>query len=285
MRSVLALALGFLSLTALAAPKYFLQADVVRGSAGAQGAVCVANSVFFPGEQVVWRAIVFDTATQTRLSEEQIKQLGLVVTVALENGTNLSLRYGLHPPDPNAPKREAFWSGSYQISADAPLGTLKWSMTAKDKDGNTGAFTPIGQDVGLSVLTIAKAQAAAPQAAPADGQALYGQNCAGCHQANGQGLSGAFPPLAGSKVVTGDGAYLARVVLFGLQGPITVKGQNYNGNMPALGGVLNDAQMAALLTYIRGAWDNKAAAVSADTVRTERAKPGSPQDNYSKYPK
>ena len=48
---------------AQAAPKYFVQADVVRGAPGAQGAVCVANSVFYPGEQVVWRAKVFDTTT------------------------------------------------------------------------------------------------------------------------------------------------------------------------------------------------------------------------------
>lgn len=284
MRSIFVWMAACFSLTALAAPKYFIQADVVRGSAGAQGAVCVANSVFFPGEQVVWRAVVFDLATQARLSEEQIKQLGLAVTVTLENGANLNMRYGLHPPDPNAPKREAFWSTSYQIPADAPVGTLKWSMTAKDKDGNTGAFTPIGQDVGLAVLTIAKAQAAAPQAAAADGQALYGQYCASCHQANGQGLAGAFPPLAGSRVVTGDAAYLARVVLFGLQGPITVRGQNYDGNMPAFGS-LSDAQVAAILTYVRSAWGNAAGAVSAATVQAERAKPGSPQDNHAKYPK
>ncbi len=78
------------------------------------------------------------------------------------------------------------------------------------------------------------------------GQALYGQHCATCHQANGQGLPGAFPPLAGHVpeiLAKKEGrTYLLDLVLFGLQGQIRVKGQTYNGAMPAWGPQLKDAR-------------------------------------------
>jgi mono/diheme cytochrome c family protein len=87
-------------------------------------------------------------------------------------------------------------------------------------------------------------------AAAQSGQALYGQYCATCHQANGQGVPGAFPPLAGHVqeiLAKKDGrTYLVDLVLFGLQGQIRVKGQAYNGAMPAWGPQLKDDQVAAL---------------------------------------
>ncbi|MER3451886.1 MAG: cytochrome C biogenesis protein CcsB [Thermus sp.] len=92
--------------------------------------------------------------------------------------------------------------------------------------------------------------------AQADGAKLYAQ-CAGCHQANGQGLPGAFPPLAGhvSEILNAKGGreYLIMVLLNGLSGPIEVKGMKYNGAMPAFGG-LKDEEIAALLNHIATAW-------------------------------
>lgn len=92
--------------------------------------------------------------------------------------------------------------------------------------------------------------------AQADGAKLYAQ-CASCHQANGQGLPGAFPPLAGhvSEILNlkGGREYLILVLLNGLQGPIEVKGMKYNGAMPAFGG-LKDEEIAALLNHIATAW-------------------------------
>lgn len=123
------------------------------------------------------------------------------------------------------------------------------------------------------------------QAAPAPGAAVYSQYCAVCHQTDGKGTPSVFPPLAGSPVVTGDPHYLARLVLYGLQGRIVVGGQTYSGNMAGLAKNMNDAQIAQVLTYIRSTWGNNAEAVDEDVVKAERAIPGTPQDNGAKYPK
>ncbi len=121
--------------------------------------------------------------------------------------------------------------------------------------------------------------------APPGGGGAYAQNCASCHQAAGQGVPGAFPPLANNRIVKGDPHYLARLVLYGLQGQATVGGQTYNGVMPGFAGSLNDDQISQALTYIRSSWGNNATAVSAEVVKEERAKPGTPANNYQKYPK
>lgn len=118
--------------------------------------------------------------------------------------------------------------------------------------------------------------AAAPAGAPAGGGGgaeLY-QRCATCHQANGDGLPGAFPPLAGSEWATAaNPAVPIRIVLHGMQGPVTVKGTEYNGLMPAYGtGVaMADEEVAAVLTYVRQSWGNSASAVTPQQVAAERA--------------
>jgi len=122
-------------------------------------------------------------------------------------------------------------------------------------------------------------------AAPGPGAAVYGQFCAVCHQASGQGMSGAFPPLAKAPVVNGDPQYLARIVLYGLPAHVVISGQNYGSAMAGLAGSMNDEQISEVLTYIRSSWGNNAPAVSADVVKAERAIPGTPQDNAAKYPK
>lgn len=120
---------------------------------------------------------------------------------------------------------------------------------------------------------------AAPQVDPVEaGKRLFlgAGTCAGCHQATGQGLPGAFPPLAGSEWVTGSEDRLIRIVLHGLQGPIKVKGVDFNGPapMPALGGALNDTQIAHILTYIRQEWGNQAGPVTKEKVAEVRAATG-----------
>lgn len=92
--------------------------------------------------------------------------------------------------------------------------------------------------------------------AQADGAKIYTQ-CAGCHQANGQGIPGAFPPLAGhtSEILAKQGGreVLIQILLWGLQGQIEVKGMRYNGVMPAYNG-LKDEEIAAVLNHILTAW-------------------------------
>ena len=107
----------------------------------------------------------------------------------------------------------------------------------------------------------------------ARGEAVYAANCAACHQADGTGLKGAFPPLAQSDYLQGDRKEVMAAALFGLSGPITVNGVEYNGVMPSLG-YLSDEDLAAARTYVFGSWGNDLAAVSVEEVAALRAELG-----------
>ena len=113
-----------------------------------------------------------------------------------------------------------------------------------------------------SVLIIAAfAAITAPRALAAEtGQSLYNDNCAACHQKSGLGIKGAFPALAGDKVVQSPPATAAIVLL------------NGRGGMPAFKSDLTDAQLAAVLTYVRTSWGNKAGAASVADIAAARKK-------------
>ena len=104
-----------------------------------------------------------------------------------------------------------------------------------------------------------------------DGKQVYATTCAACHQATGEGVAGVFPPLVGSEWVTGDESKLALIILHGVTGPIEVAGETYNGMMPPWGGTMKDADIAAVITYVRSAWGNKAAPITAAKVASLRA--------------
>lgn len=108
------------------------------------------------------------------------------------------------------------------------------------------------------------------------GEELYTKMaCVGCHQVDGNGLPGQFPPLVGSEyVVTEDHTMPTKILLAGLVGPITVKGNEYNGNMAAYGPGLKDHEIAGLVTYIRKNWGNEASEVTLDQVAAVRAEIG-----------
>lgn len=99
-----------------------------------------------------------------------------------------------------------------------------------------------------------------------NGAKVYQTNCSSCHQVNGEGTPGAFPPLAGNPVVAGDPAKVIHIVKFGLSGAVTVDGKTFNGMMPAWGTQLSNADIAAALTYVRSSWGNKASAVTEAQV-------------------
>lgn len=103
-----------------------------------------------------------------------------------------------------------------------------------------------------------------------DGGEVFQGKCVACHQANGAGVPGVFPPLAGSEWVLGDPERLAHIPLHGIQGKLTVKDTAYNGMMPVFGELLTDAEIAAVLTHIRSQWGNKASAVTEETVKKIR---------------
>ena len=113
------------------------------------------------------------------------------------------------------------------------------------------------------------------------GKKQYDAICIACHQANGLGLPGTFPPLAGSEWVSGSNERLIRLVVYGMTGPVKVKGVVYSAApMPTIGKVANSAynlsddKVAAVLTYIRHEWGNTGAPITTEQVAAVRAKEG-----------
>lgn len=104
------------------------------------------------------------------------------------------------------------------------------------------------------------------------GKRLFTANCVVCHQANAQGVAGQYPPLAGSEWVHGHAGWMKRIVLNGLEGAITVKGQRFNNAMPPFSLKLNDRQIAAVISFVRTneEWGNKVDAVSPESVAATR---------------
>jgi mono/diheme cytochrome c family protein len=118
------------------------------------------------------------------------------------------------------------------------------------------------------------------------GKAIYSREgfCTTCHQPDGKGLpASGFPPLNGTNWVVGNQDRLIKLVLKGMYGPIQVKGKKYPGQVPmtAFGAMLKDDEIAAVLTYIRNSFGNKASAVSSAKVKQVRAASKSKTGFYS----
>ena len=121
-----------------------------------------------------------------------------------------------------------------------------------------------------STQAAASASAAAEAENPAsasDGATVYLENCSSCHQTDGEGVSGAFPPLAGNPVVTGTPVTAIAIVKNGLEGKIVVHGNAYSGIMPAWKKQISDQQIAEVISYIRSAWNNNSGGVSLSQVQ------------------
>lgn len=124
--------------------------------------------------------------------------------------------------------------------------------------------------------------AAAPKVDPIVlGKRSYEQVCSTCHQATGKGIEGIYPPLAGSEWVQGSPERVISIVLHGLKGPITVEGKQFGaaampafGQFPDSGYKWTDDRIAAVLTYIRQEWGNKADPITAEQVAAVHAKEG-----------
>jgi len=101
------------------------------------------------------------------------------------------------------------------------------------------------------------------QAQQVDGRSVFNIQCVACHQVDGKGVPGSFPPLARNRDLFLARDFPARVVLFGMDGTIVANGQTIQGAMPPLGDVLDDAEIAAVVNYVRGAFGNAALAPKA----------------------
>lgn len=127
----------------------------------------------------------------------------------------------------------------------------------------------------LSFPTCAQAPPAqpAPTSRTTRGEDLYVAQCSACHQADGEGVPGVFPPLKASGVVNkDDGAKHMRVVLYGTQGD-RAGGVVYAAAMPPFAGVLSDADIADIIDYERRSWGNHGKPVTAAQVAAERSRP------------
>ena len=108
------------------------------------------------------------------------------------------------------------------------------------------------------------------------GAKLFSQNCAMCHQDKGQGLSGVFPPLAGSDYLmkiarSADRFEIVKIMVKGLSGKITVNGKEYNNVMTPVTN-LSDEELAELLTFVTNSWGNKAPKFTADEIKKAKAR-------------
>jgi mono/diheme cytochrome c family protein len=163
-----------------------------------------------------------------------------------------------------------FFGGAY-------LGRYSGNFTGEGLDPLGGAPRPL------------KAGATGPSAQTTElsafdrGKKVFSANCAVCHQPNGLGAAGqGYPPLVGSEWVTGSTKRLGMIILKGLQGPITVKGQQYGtAVMQPWDKTLSDAKIADVMTYIRQEWGNQASPVSPAGVTALRKELANHPDSYT----
>lgn len=115
------------------------------------------------------------------------------------------------------------------------------------------------------------------------GEKIFAARCSSCHQANGLGIAGQFPPLAGSEWVSADPGVITNIILKGLKGEILVKGEKYGTsaavNMAAV--PISDREIANVSTYVRQAWGNSSNEVSEDFVKQVRADYTNKQDQWT----
>src|SRR2546423_8717916 len=113
------------------------------------------------------------------------------------------------------------------------------------------------------------------------GKKICAANCQTCHQASGLGVPGQYPPLAGSEFTTGGSRRMGMIVLKGLQGPVTVKGQQYGtAVMQPWDKTLTDQKIADVMTYIRQEWGNKGRPVSAAQIAGLRKELACPPGSF-----
>ena len=100
------------------------------------------------------------------------------------------------------------------------------------------------------------------------GKEVYNIHCITCHMENGEGLEGAFPPVAKADYLMADKPRSIKQILKGATGEMTVNGKTYSGEMPAVD--LTDEQVSDVLNYVRNSWGNKGGAVTPAEVKAQR---------------
>jgi len=164
------------------------------------------------------------------------------------------------------------------LKVEGPDNTLVYSGKEIDET-YLGEQAPQGYEATQRVAALEKQVEATIRQTPAiaamtkelqmeKGKLVFMQNCAMCHQLDGKGLPGVFPPLAQSDFLMADKDRSVRIALRGLSGPVTVNSAPYDNLMPQL--PLTDEQVANVLTFIRNSWGNQGDAVSLEEVKQIR---------------
>ena len=135
----------------------------------------------------------------------------------------------------------------------------QWESTIEEMEGYGLQVTPEEKEKIIQYLSSYMGPNPPPAVAEKppeklNGSKLFQTNCASCHQENGKGITGLFPPLAGNPYLFKD-EYPVLVVLFGLAGPIKVQGEEFKNSMPSFSH-LSDEEIASIINYIRKAWGN-----------------------------
>jgi nitrite reductase (NO-forming) len=164
------------------------------------------------------------------------------------------------------------------LKVDGPENKLVYS--GKEVDATyLGEQAPAGVQAAQKIAALEKQVEAAIQQTPTiagmtkeiqleKGKLVFMQNCAMCHQPDGQGVPHAFPPLAGSDFLMADKTRSMHIVLHGLSGPVMVNGAKYDSVMPPV--ALTDEQVANVLTYVRNSWGNTSEALTVEEVKRIR---------------
>jgi mono/diheme cytochrome c family protein len=113
------------------------------------------------------------------------------------------------------------------------------------------------------------------------GKQIFAIQCASCHQKNGLGLPGQFPPLSGSKWATSDPGLISKIVLKGLKGEIEVKGVTYGQTLNMVPLPLKDREIANITTYVRQAWGNKASEITEEEISEFRTESTNQVDQWT----
>jgi mono/diheme cytochrome c family protein len=100
------------------------------------------------------------------------------------------------------------------------------------------------------------------------GKEIYTLQCLSCHMENGEGMEGAFPPLAKSDYLMKDKKRSIQQVIYGVSGDMLVNGKTYNAEMPAFD--LTDQEVSDVLNYVRNSWGNRGEAITPETVKASR---------------
>ena len=179
----------------------------------------------------------------------------------------LALSLSLLPPDAKA---KAIVAGLVK-SANAPLAREAATFAA-------ASFEPVKAD--SVVAAKARPLTDEEQRRFQAGKTMYEATCLACHQLHGMGQPGLAPPLVDSEWVSGSEQRLIRIVLHGLRGPIKVKGESFEMDMPALG-VLDDDQIAAALTYVRREWGHPYEPITPAAVKKVREETAAREDAWT----